>query len=62
MLYAEYYLPDINRIPDLSCAYQMRLLKQEDLKNCTSQNGAMRSAKDRKQLDVLELEHMRVIH
>ena len=27
---AEYYLPDINRIPILSCAYKTRILKQED--------------------------------
>ena len=27
---AEYYLPDISRIPTLSCAYETRVLTQED--------------------------------
>ena len=27
---AEYYLPDVSRIPDLSCTYETRLLDQKD--------------------------------
>ena len=50
---AEYYLPDINRIPDLSCAYQMRLLKQEDFEELYIPEWSNALCKDRKQLDVL---------
>ena len=30
---AEYYLPDISRIPDLSCGDQTRVLEQKDFRN-----------------------------
>lgn len=50
---AEYYLPDINRIPDLSCAYQMRLLKQEDFEELYIPEWSNALCIDRKQLDVL---------
>lgn len=50
---AEYYLPDINRIPDLSCAYQMRLLKQEDFEELYIPEWSNALCKNRKHLDVL---------
>lgn len=42
---AEYYLPDISRIPTLSCAYVTRVLTQEAFADLYRPNGAMRFAK-----------------
>ena len=50
---AEYYLPDINRIPALSCAYQTRILKQEDFEEYYLPEWGNALCKDRKYLDVL---------
>ena len=33
---SEYYLPDVNNLPDLSCDYETRILKQADLKGLYS--------------------------
>lgn len=50
---AEYYLPDINRIPVLSCAYKTRILKQEDFEPLYLPQWSNALCKERKQLDVL---------
>ena len=50
---AEYYLPDIGRIPDLSCAYQTRILEQKDFRNLYLPEWSNALCKDRMQLDVL---------
>ena len=50
---AEYYLPDINRIPILSCAYKTRILKQEDFGELYRPEWSNALCKDRKQLDIL---------
>lgn len=50
---AEYYLPDIDRIPVLSCAYQTRILKQEDFEPLYLPEWSNALCKERKQLDVL---------
>ena len=50
---AEYYLPDLNRIPLLSCAYPMRLLTQGDFGALYLPEWSNALCKDRKQLDIL---------
>ncbi|MBP5726298.1 MAG: GNAT family N-acetyltransferase [Clostridia bacterium] len=50
---AEYYLPDLNRIPDLTCAFDMRLLRQSDFQDLYLPEWSNALCKDRKQLDVL---------
>lgn len=50
---AEYYLPDIDRIPVLSCAYHTRILKQEDFEPLYLPEWSNALCKERKQLDVL---------
>lgn len=50
---AEYYLPDINRIPILSCAYKTRILKQEDFGELYRPEWSNALCEDRKQLDIL---------
>lgn len=50
---AEYYLPDINRMPVLSCAYKTRILKQEDFGELYLPEWSNALCKDRKHLDVL---------
>ncbi len=50
---AEYYLPDVNRIPDLSCAYPTRLLEQGDFGDLYLPEWSNALCRDRKQLDVL---------
>lgn len=50
---AEYYLPDINRIPILSCAYKTRILKQEDFGELHRPEWSNALCEDRKQLDIL---------
>ena len=50
---AEYYLPDINRIPVLSCTYKTRILKQEDFSELYLPEWSNALCKDRKHLDVL---------
>lgn len=50
---AEYYLPDINRIPILSCAYKTRILKQEDFGELYLPEWSNALCEDRKQLDIL---------
>lgn len=50
---AEYYLPDISRIPNLSCAYQTRILKQGDFKELYMPEWSNALCKKRRHLDVL---------
>ena len=50
---AEYYLPDVSRIPDLSCAYETRLLDQKNFTELYLPEWSNALCKDRKQLDVL---------
>ena len=50
---AEYYLPDISRIPALSCAYQTRILKQADFADLYLPEWGNALCKERRQLDVL---------
>mgnify|MGYP002625981872 FL=1 len=50
---AEYYLPDIGRIPDLTCAYETRLLTQENFASLYLPEWSNALCADRKQLDVL---------
>ena len=50
---AEYYLPDISRIPTLSCAYETRVLTQEDFADLYRPEWSNALCEDRKNLDVL---------
>lgn len=50
---AEYYLPDTNKIPDLSCRYEIRVLKQADFTELYLPEWSNALCKDRKHLDVL---------
>lgn len=50
---AEYYLPDINKLPALSCAYEMRMLEQGDFEGLYLPEWSNALCADRKQLDVL---------
>mgnify|MGYP005775471945 CR=1 FL=1 len=50
---AEYYLPDISRIPILSCAYKTRILKQGDFRELYMPEWSNALCKNRKHLDVL---------
>ena len=50
---AEYYLPDINRMSVLSCAYKTHILKQEDFRELYLPEWSNALCKDRKHLDIL---------
>lgn len=50
---AEYFLPDINQIPDIKCAYELRILEQSDFGNLYLPQWSNALCEDRKQLDVL---------
>ena len=50
---AEYYLPDVNRIPYPACAYDTRVLTQQDFGNLYLPEWSNALCKDRKHLDVL---------
>ncbi len=50
---AEYYLPDIKRIPDLSCKDETRILSQQDFSDLYLPEWGNALCKERKQLDVL---------
>ena len=50
---AEYYLPDIDRIPDLSCPYETRVLVQEDFAELYRPEWSNALCEKRKELDVL---------
>ncbi len=50
---AEYYLPDMNRIPDLPCKYELRILEPEDFTDLYLPEWSNALCKDRRHLDVL---------
>ena len=50
---AEYYLPDIGRIPELTCGYETRLLQQADFAGLYLPEWGNALCEDRKHLDVL---------
>ena len=50
---AEYYLPDVKRIPNLECLYETRILGQEDFKNLYLPEWSNALCSNRKELDVL---------
>ncbi len=50
---AEYYLPDLNRIPDLRCRYETRVLEQKDFAELYLPEWGNALCEERKQLDVL---------
>jgi len=50
---AEYYLPDVNRLPDLTCAYEQHILTQPDFTELYLPEWGNALCSDRKQLDVL---------
>ena len=50
---AEYYLPDVDRIPELSCGYELRVLTQEDFSELYLPEWSNALCKERKHLDVL---------
>lgn len=50
---AEYYLLDVSRAPDFSCAYETRILQQEDFGELYLPEWSNALCKERKHLDVL---------
>jgi len=50
---AEYYLPDVNKIPASDCLYEVRLLGQDDFKELYLPEWSNALCNDRKHLDVL---------
>ena len=50
---AEYYLPDINRIPKPAPSYEVRILEQADFEELYLPEWGNALCKDRKELDVL---------
>jgi ribosomal protein S18 acetylase RimI-like enzyme len=50
---AEYYLPDVNKIPDAECLYETHILVQEDFKNLYLPEWSNALCKDRSHLDML---------
>lgn len=50
---AEYYLPDVNRLPSLTCAYETRILEQKDFEGLYLPEWSNALCKSRRHLDVL---------
>jgi len=50
---AEYYLPDVNRIPEIECGFDLRILEQKDFGELYLPEWSNALCKDRKSLDVL---------
>ena len=50
---AEYFLPNIDRMPELECAYETRILGPEDFKELYLPQWSNALCSDRKELDVL---------
>ncbi len=50
---AEYYLPDVNRITNSACAYEMRILEQKNFEELYLPEWSNALCEDRKHLDVL---------
>lgn len=50
---AEYFLPDIDKIPVITCEYELRILNQEDFKDLYMPQWSNALCKERKELDIL---------
>ncbi len=50
---AEYFLPDINEIPDINCKYELRILEQGDFADLYLPQWSNALCEKRKQLDIL---------
>ncbi len=50
---AEYFLPDVDRIPDLPCPYETRLLGQSDFSDLYTPEWQNALCESRRQLDIL---------
>ncbi len=50
---AEYYLPDMNRLSELSCAYALRVMEKDQLEGLYLPKWSNALCRDRKELDVL---------
>lgn len=50
---AEYFLPDVNALKPLSCAYELRVLTQEDFRDLYTPQWSNALCEKRKELDVL---------
>lgn len=50
---AEYFLPDVERLQELPCAYELRVLHQEDFADLYTPEWSDALCEDRKHLDVL---------
>ncbi|MGN0311132.1 MAG: GNAT family N-acetyltransferase, partial [Lachnospiraceae bacterium] len=50
---AEYYLPDLNRLQELPCDYELRLLGPEDFSSLYTKEWSNALCEDRKELDML---------
>lgn len=50
---AEYFLPDVNKITRLSCAYELKVLRQKDFSQLYVPQWSNALCKDRKEQDVL---------
>ncbi|WP_330369520.1 GNAT family N-acetyltransferase [Butyrivibrio fibrisolvens] len=50
---AEYYLPDVERIPNKQCLYETRILEQDDFRDLYLPEWSNALCSDRKNLDVL---------
>lgn len=50
---AEYYLPDLNKLSDLPCEYELRVLEQADFQDLYLPEWSNALCRDRKHLDVL---------
>ena len=49
----EYFLPDLNRLTERSCGYELRILKQEDFGSLYRKEWSNALCEKRKELDVL---------
>ena len=50
---AEYFLPDINELKEISCDYEIKVLYPEDFKDCYTEQWGNALCHDRKHLDKL---------
>ena len=50
---AEYYLPDLNRLQELPCDYELRILRPEDFASLYTKEWSNALCEDRKELDML---------
>jgi len=50
---AEYFLPDVNAIPDIDCGYELRVLNKYDFKDLYLPQWSNALCEKRKNLDVL---------